>query len=82
MRRLWRAPGVAVMVMILAIIMAGIGRRVGPHSPDFLWSLLICLVVAALALTLRWWSSGPRRAPSTTVRLALKVKPRLQFMHG
>jgi hypothetical protein len=37
--------------MIMAVIMINTARQVGARSPDFWWSLLIVLVVIAVAFT-------------------------------
>jgi len=52
---LWRAPGVMTAVMLMGIAMVFTARKVGVNSPHFWWSLLIFLLVAALALTFRCW---------------------------
>jgi acid phosphatase family membrane protein YuiD len=68
MRRLWHAPGVMVGAMIMASLLTRIAQQEGVDSPHFWWSLLICLVVMAVALTFRYlrerhsWSDGPRRS--------------------
>ena len=68
MRRLWQAPGVMVAVAGMTAIMVSTARQTGVNSPHFWWSLLICLVVLAGALTFRYLtdhssgSSGQRRS--------------------
>jgi hypothetical protein len=51
MKRLWHAPRVMTGAMIMAVIMINTARQVGARSPDFWWSLLIVLVVIAVAFT-------------------------------
>jgi hypothetical protein len=59
MKRLWRAPGVMAGAMLLALSMIYTARQTGVNSPHFWWSLLICLVVAAMALTFRYFTDRP-----------------------
>jgi hypothetical protein len=62
MRRLWNAPGVMTAVLLVSLSMMWTARRAGLGSPDFWWSLLICLVVLALALTFRWFTDPGLRS--------------------
>ena len=59
MRRLWHAPGVMVAVAGMTAIMVSTARQTGVNSPHFWWSLLICLVVLAGALTFRYLTERP-----------------------
>jgi hypothetical protein len=54
MMRRWLPAGVPVMLMILALIMIRTGQRVPLNSLDFIGSLVICLAIAALVMTLRY----------------------------
>jgi hypothetical protein len=56
MKRLWRAPGVMTAALLIALSMVWTARKVGLDSPHFWWSLLICLIVLALALAFRWFT--------------------------
>ena len=68
MRRLWLASGTIAMLMIFAIILTRTGRENGITSPHFLWSAVICAIVATVALTVRYLrerhsgSNGQRRS--------------------
>jgi hypothetical protein len=56
MRRLWNAPGVMTAALLAAILLTHSARQDGIASMGFLWSAVICAVVAALALPFRYWS--------------------------
>jgi hypothetical protein len=59
MKWLWQAPGAIVAVACMGAIMARTARLSGAGSADFWWSLLICLVVLAIALTFRYLTERP-----------------------